>query len=219
MADNLAYYGFRLFRGATTEPPQVFRAPVASNYDSTTPVGTAGCGFHVGDPVTLLSTGMVQQLVISDGSPTEAEFAFSYGCVVGIEPYFDITLGQVGAMKRATFLPTGITYGTNLERQSNLLLVSMAGNVFEVDCDDNVTATTLAAYQALVGENCALSYSAVAPNSFPKLDISTHKTAIEQFRIVGISPTLANQDFSGNNVKLLVTGNLVQDAPFTTAGF
>ncbi len=223
--DNQAYYGFRLFRGAgfgsAIGTPQVLRVPVASNYDSTTPTGgTAGVGFTVGDVVSQKSDGTVQHCVV-DATPTPGENSAALGVVVGIEPWFDSSIGQAGALRRTPTLPAGVIYGTNLERQSNLLIVSMAGNVFEVDVNDNTTATTQAAYTAFIGEQVTLVYNAVAPKAFPRINISTHTVGTGtqgQFRILGISPNFANQDFSGLNVKLLVTGNIVQDAPFQVIG-
>lgn len=222
MADNQAMYGFRLFRGGAgaTGGPNPEEWPVVSNYSSATPVGTAGCAIRPGDPLNLLASGMVQHITISDGTPAEDTMK-CLGVCAAIAPVFNSAKGQFGLMDRMTSLPTGVVYGTNLERQSKVEIYPAEGLVFEVDCDDAVTATTLAAYQALVGENCAISYNAVAPFANPRLDISTHQVGgatPEQVRIVGISPTLANQDFSGANVKLLVRFNLVQQAPFVTAG-
>lgn len=219
MADNQAAYGFRVFRvaGSPTGAPNVARWPVVSNYSSTTPVGTAACAIRPGDPVNLLASGMVQHLTISDATPTEDTMK-CLGVCVGIDPVFNTAKGQFGAMDRFSSLPTGVVYGTNLERQSNILIVPAEGLEFEADCDDAVTATTLAAYQALVGENCAISYTAVAPFATPRIDISTHVATSEQVRIVGISPTMLNQDFSGANVKLIVRWNIVQNAPFTATG-
>lgn len=219
--DNVARYGFRLFRGGMSSVgvsgPPIEPLPVVSNYDSTTPVGTAGVGFHVGDVVSLTVNGdYLQHMVAVGGANQDTK---PYGVVMGIDPVYDVSIGQTGAMSKKNFLPAGIVYGTNLERQSKLLIVPAVGNTFEVDADDNVTATTLAAYQLLVGRNVNLIYSAVAPNASPRVDISLNNTtATFQFRIVGISPTLDNQDFSGANVKLLVTPNVVQQAPINPTG-
>lgn len=225
MADNVSKYGFRLYRGGfqDTGAPLVVRYPVASNYDSnqTNAVGTAGVGFRPGDLVNLLTDGTVKHCRPGNGTDatTPPQSFAILAVVVGIEPWFDSSIGQTGAMRRADNLPAGVVYGTNLERQSNLLVVPAEGNVFEVDADDNVTATTQAAYQAFVGENADFNYTAVAPKAFPRLDISTHIAATAlQWRIVGISPSLENQDFSGANVKLLVTVNIPQAAPFLQIG-
>src|SRR5262249_2504795 len=145
-------------------PPPFIPVRVASNYDSTTPVGTAGVGFHVGDPVNLLTDGTVQHLVVSAGTPTETTMK-SLGVVAGIAPMFDATIGQTGAMRPVNFLPTGIVYGTNFDRQSYLFIIPAEGNVFEVDATGTVP-TTQTAWQALIGANVPLIYSAVAPNAF-----------------------------------------------------
>ena len=220
MADNVAKYGFRLFRGSFSDSgaPLAYRVPVASNYDSNqaNAVGTAGVGFRAGDIVNLLGDGTVKHCGVGTNA-TQANQPLAV--VVGIEPWFDSTIGQAGAMRRTDNLPAGVIYGANLDRQSNLLVVPMVGNLWEVDVNDNVTATTQAAYIAFRGENANLVYSAVAPKAFPRLNISGHAvTATLQFRIVDLSPSLENQDFSGANVKLLVTPTVVQDAPFTALG-
>jgi hypothetical protein len=223
MADNVGNYGFRLFRGAfaDTRAPLIARAPVASGYSSTTPVGTANVGFRAGDVVNLLTDGTVQHVLAGDGT-TSTVTRRPLGVVVGIDPWFDVSIGQAGALRRADNLPAGIVYGTNLERQSNLLIVPVEGSTFEVDVGGaaGAVAATQAAFQLLVGTNVDLIYNAVAPKAFPTLDSNpaNYTTATRQFRVVGISPTLNNQDFTGANVKLLVVGNMVQNAPFFTTG-
>lgn len=219
MADNVAIYGFRPYRGGLGSISQLqsVRVPVASAYSSATPVGTAGVGFRAGDPVNAVTDGTVQHLVVSDGTPTETTMK-CLGVVVGIDPWYDATIGQSGAMRRADNLPSpSPTYGTNFDRQSNLLIVPAEGMIFEVDATGTVP-TTYAGWLALVGANFPLIYSAVAPKAFPRVDVTTPALTAEQIRVVGISPNLANQDFSGLNVKLLVAFNLVQQAPINTTG-
>lgn len=218
MADNVAMYGFRPATGGLGfgQMGRTIHLPVASNYSSTTPVGTAGVGFRAGDVVVQLTDGTLQHCVV-DSSPTVAEFSAPLGVVIAVAPWFDSTIGQNGAMRRADNLPTGVVYGTNLDRQSFLEILPIAGAEFEVDVSGGA-ATTLAAYQALVGSNCDLIYSAVAPKAFPRINLGANDTTARAFRIVRVSPTLNNQDFSGLNVKLIVTGNMVQSAPFQTTG-
>jgi hypothetical protein len=217
--DNIAMYGFRPYKGAggMAAAMRTFRIPVASAYSSAVPVGTAGIGFRAGDPINQVTDGTAQQLVVSDGTPTETTMK-CLGVVVGIDPWFDSTIGQTGAMRRADNLPSPApTYGTNFDRQSNILYVPAEGTVFEVDATGTLP-TTYAGYLALVGANVPLIYSAVAPKAFPRIDVTTPVTTAEQVRIVGVSPTMMNQDFSGLNVKLLVQFNLVQNAPANTTG-
>lgn len=218
MSDNVAYYGFRPSRGALgmAAVGRTIRCPVASNYVSTIAGLAAGIGFRAGDPVNQLSDGTVAHLTVSDGTPTETTMK-CLGVVVAVDPWFDSTIGQNGAMRRADNLPPGIVYGTNFDRQSNLLVLPAEGVTFEVDATGTVP-TTYATWLALVGANFPLIYSAVAPKAFPRVDVTTPVTTAEQIRVVGISQTLNNQDFSGANVKLLVQFNLVQQAPINTTG-
>lgn len=222
MADNQSLYGFRLYRASLGNGgggPVAVPVTVASNYDSTTPVGTAGVGFHVGDVVNQLTDGSVQHVLAGDGT-TSTITRRPLGVVVGIAPVFNVAKGQFGVMDRFNFLPAGVTYGTNLERQSTLLIVPIEGNTFEVDVKGSAVASTLAGFQALVGANVDLVYTAVAPSAFPTLDsvLANYTTATRQFRVTGVSQSVANQDFTGANVKLLVTGNMIQNAPFFTTG-
>lgn len=218
MADNVAMYGFRPYRGGMGSQTQYVsvRQPVVSNYDSNTPVGTSGIGFRAGDLVTQQADGTVAHTAVGDPSATVLRRPL--GVVVGIDPWYDSTIGQSGAMRRADNLPTGIVYGTNFDRQSNLLILPIEGLQLEVDATGTVP-TTYANWLAIVGANVPLIYSAVAPKAFPRIDVTTPvQAATAQFRVVGVSPNQANQDFSGLNVKLLVTVNFAQQAPLGTLG-
>ena len=216
MADNTQYYGARWVRsesGQNEQPtPQRFR--IASGYQPT--AGGTNVDLHVGDPVTLLSTGYVQLMVGSEGTQTA-----NWGVIVGFSPEFDGTVMQ----PRNKHVGGSGVYGTNFERQNYCYVVPAVGQVFEMDCDDASTATTYAQYLALIGENvdmvlAADTTNANDPKATPRIDISTHNpaTATLQARIIDISPTIANQDFSGNYVKLYVTFNKVQQAPYQTTG-
>jgi hypothetical protein len=94
--------------------------------------------------------------------------------------------------------------------------------IWEIDCDDAVTATTEAAYQLTGGANAdhrlhGAAGAAAESGAKPRLDISTVNTTNTLiWRIIGISPTQNNRDYSGNYVKLLVVANLAQD-PFQNA--
>jgi hypothetical protein len=107
-----------------------------------------------------------------------------------------------------------------VDRFSYVMVMPFLGAVFEVDCDDATTFTTLAAYQDAIGENADISYSGiVGVGAFPKLDISTNNTTNTlQMRILGISDTAENQDYAGANVKVYVTANLTSEAPILTTG-
>lgn len=207
MTDNVHQRGFRPFMGTTGRlPAQPIRMIVASGYQGAngTPTNIDLC---IGDPVKPVSTGTVAHAAAGDTN--------IMGVVVGIAPFWDSGLG---AMRFGDRLP-GATTSTLLERQSFVYVQPVTGCIFEVDCDDAVTATTYSAYFAFIGENCDHVYTTGSePISDCNLDISDHKTTTAQWRIVGVSPTMNNQDFSGANVKLLVMCNESNFPPFSTSG-
>jgi hypothetical protein len=98
-----------------------------------------------------------------------------------------------------------------MERRSILDVIPAAGNYFEIDCDDASTATTYAAYLAFIGEAADHTFDVGtverAGYANPKLDISTHLNSAGQWKIVGVSRTMNNRDFTGLNVKLIVEIN------------
>lgn len=205
MADNEIRYGFRWQKGFGSRTDcEPFRAFVATGYQAAP--GAVNVDLNVGDVVKRVSDGSVSLCVAAEAP---------YGVIVGIAPYYDTSLG---AMKIGNSLPGGTAWGTLTERQSVVWVVPVANQVFEADCDDNVTATTLAGYQAFYGENVELSINAVAPRANPRVDISLHATTNTlMWRILEVAPRV-NQDFTGNYVKLLVTANIAQQAPYTVLG-
>lgn len=214
MADNRASYGFRLY-GLTTggglpKPKKEFVASAAAFNVSG---GLQNAALRAGDVVKRVNDGSV---TLCNGNETTPDTPF--GVVQAVLPYYDSTIGQAGAMRPSKSLPSSVTYGTNLGRQSMLLVVPFDFNqIWEVDVNDNTTATTLAAYQALVGENVSFINSAAASVVpawvAPKIAISTHATTASLwFVIAGVSDTMDNVDFTGNNVKLHIKLN-----PFAAA--
>jgi len=205
MADNPALYGFRWKQSRFGSGlPNIEYYPVASAYQWAP--GGVSVDLNVGDPVKKVNDGTVAGVAAGDAT---------FGIVATIAPYFNGT-----AMVRGKSLPGGTTYGSNLERQSFVGIILCVGNIFEVVCDDAVTATTQAGYTAFIGENTDVSINQVSGSTLatPKLDISLHNTTNTLvWRIVGLSKT-PNIDFSGANVPLLVTGNVVQEAPDQTTG-
>lgn len=210
MADNRIAYGFRpygLNLGNGTLKPKKEIVATLESFDVTG--GLQNAALRAGDVVTRLATGGVTLCAGNETTPV-----IPYGVVVGVNPYFDSTIGQTGAMRPSRSLPSDIAWGTNLARQSSLVVVPFQpSQIWEVDADDIVTATTLAAYQAFIGENVSMINTApastVPPFAAPKIDISTHATTASLFfRIEGVSDTLDNVDFSGANVKLLVSCNM-----------
>lgn len=200
MADNLARYGFRPFKGKLSAEEKVEIWPVASAYQAAP--GSTNVPLRVGDPVARVSDGTVA--LVTAGSGTKV-----YGVIVGIERVYDSAIGAPGKNR---LVPGGTTW-TGLPNQTLVQVAPALGRIFEVDCDDAVTATTEAAYQAFRGENVDIIYVPVLnEGAYPKVDISGHATTNTlQCNIVGISPTQDNRYFDGANVKLLVQFNLVDD--------
>ncbi len=222
MADNVSRYGFRFYglNGLPGHPKPIMKI-VATGASFDVSGGLQNAALRQGDVVTLASTGGVTLCGGTENSQTPVN---PYGVVMGVLPYYDSTIGASGAMRPSKSLPSDIAWGTNLARQSKLIIQPFyPGVVFEVDVDDAVTATTEAAYQAFIGENVSMINTAAAsvtpPFVAPKIDISTHDTtATLCFTIVGISPTLDNVDFSGANVKLLVEANIAQTGAYGLIG-
>lgn len=201
MADNRHQYGIRFHstQGGGGRPACI-EALVASAY-----AGDHGgsVGIAIGDPVDRLSTGFVE--LTNDSATRDTLF----GVVMSVaNAKVDIN----GKARPANYLPSGTTY-TLEETTSRLIVAPFSDHIWEMDCDDAVTATTLAAYRALVGQNVDMTFSRDTsnpdkPKCNPLLDISTAATtAALMWRIVGVSKTRENQDFSGNFVKLLVQLN------------
>jgi hypothetical protein len=204
MADNRVEYGFRPVRTVSgAAMPQPIECIVASAYQGSE--AAASIDLKIGDPVRRLSTGYIEHSGAGDDI---------YGVVVGIVQYYD---SAVGAPVISDRVP-GATAWTGLNNATKVLVIPAADIVFEADCDEATTATTEAAYLAFVGENVDTIYVPSGGKGNPRLDISTHVATTAQWRIVEISKTRNNQDFSGNYVKLCVVVNETQQAPYVTAG-
>jgi hypothetical protein len=210
MADNQRRYGLRWqrVRGGNNLSPE--RHFVATGYQATS--NAINVDLRQGDPVKKVSDGSIA--LVAAGNAT-------FGVIEAVAQYY------VGAPINAVVpggpsLPGGTAWGTVQDRISLVMLVPIADQIFEWDCDDAVTATTEASFQAFVGENVDASMNGVSGDTraYPLLDISTHNTTNTLvWRIVRVPrDSFLNQDFSGNYVKLLVTGNVAQQAPFTTTG-
>ena len=114
-----------------------------------------------------------------------------------------------------------------LDRQSKVLVVPFSAGYWEIDVDDNVTATSYLTYQALVGENCDHQ---LVPNASgfvnanlaanPMLNIASHNPATTtlSMRIVGISQNLSNQDYTGLFTKMIVAVNKGAEPFYTNVG-
>ena len=200
MADNRHKYGFRFYASQSgSGRPAGIEMLMASGY-----AGDHGgsVGVTIGDPVDLLATGFCE--LMNDTATRDTP----YGVVVDIFGKVDPN----GKARKTSYLPSGTTFATE-ETATKLIVLPFGDNIWELDCDDAVTATTLAAYRAFVGENVDVVFSrdtsdANRPKCNPVIDISTHNTtAALLFRIVGVSKSRENADFSGANVKLLLQLN------------
>lgn len=195
--DNTAKYGFRIHKslyGDAMSHPEVM--PVATGYQAS-PGGTS-VDLNIGDPIKRLSDGTAALCAAGD--------TLLYGICVGVRPYWDGS-----KMVPYNKLPGGTAWGTVEERRSDILVVGVDQCLWEVDADDKTTATTLAGYRAFFGENADHAFSAdsTSKKANGRLDISTHGTATSQWRIIDVSGTVENQDFSGLYVKLIVAPNEV----------
>jgi hypothetical protein len=204
MADNIQRYGFRPFTTPGSQgiiPVEVAFVASAAAFNVTS--GAQGVGLRPGDVVKRVNDGSV---TLCEG--TETSKSTPYGVVVGILPFYNATKG---VMDYGSYLPSGTTY-TIASRQSRILVTPFeACPMWECDCDDNSTATTLAGYEAFVGENVDFINKGASgeTKANPRLDISSHATTNTlNFRIREVSRTRENADFTGNYVKLIVSANV-----------
>ncbi len=212
MADNIRKYGFRWWSGNPYPAPNPIVCTVATAESFDVSGGASNVSLRKGDPVTDLATGGVTLCAGFEAAGTGVRV---FGIVDSVLPYWD---AAQNLMVPGNALPSDIAW-TGLERQSKLLVIPAEAGIWEVDVDDAVTATTEAAYQAFVNANCDHSLAG-ASGTFvnPRLDISQVVTTTAQWRIVGVSPSADNRDFSGANVKLLVRVNEGASPTFTASG-
>ena len=193
MANNQNKNGFHWvgnkYAPGAKEPP-IMIYPVADDYATAIPRGY---------PVALASDGTIT--VASTGNNVV------FGISDGTEQYWD---GSV--LRSGNVLPASTSYDTVVARQSRLRVIPVRGQLFRINCDDNTTATTQAAYEAFVGENVDWTAgTAVNGDAGCQIDISGHATtATLPVRIENV-PDKETQDFSGTLVSLLVSFNLIQD--------
>lgn len=212
MADNRHKYGFRFYATQSgAQRPAAFEGIIASAY-----AGDVGgsVGVSIGDPVVRLADGTYE---LAQDTNTSDRL---YGVIVGI---INAKVDANGKSRPASYLPSGTTYATEANT-SKVMIVPFSDHIWEIDVDDAVTATTLAAYRALMGLNADFVYSrdtsnADRPRANPVLDISTAATTAGlHFRLHDVSKTQENQDFSGANVKVLVQLNQGADPTIGTTG-
>jgi len=200
MADNKTQYGFRwasAWNGGKSCPVPI-KMTVASGQDDQDD-GSNSVDINIGDPLKLLGTGGVTLALTTD--------PISFICV-GILPHWDA--GQ-GVMRPNSKLPNQTTWGTVEARRSYVMCVPATAGLWEIDCDDSSTATTFAAYVALIHSNCnhVVAGNTANTSAKPEINITSAGATDEAFelRIMGISETAENKDFSGAQVKLIVAVN------------
>jgi len=214
MADNISRPGFSVYQGMGAPYPKPIRCTVATAASFDVNGGASNCALRKGDPVTMLATGTVTLAQGYEASGNNGDAVF--GIVDSVGPYWDATNG---VMVPSDSLPSDIAWGTIMERQSVVYVIPVEACLWEIECDDAVTATTEAAYRLLVGLNCDHTLAgASAPRLNPRLDISQAITATAQWRIIDISQTANNRDYSGNYVKLVVRANEAQSPFISTTG-
>lgn len=201
--DNVALYGFRPYIGRYDAVEAAVQKFVATAYQAAP--GAVNVDLNIGDPVIRVSDGSVAIAVAGATNPV-------YGIIVGVVGVYDSALG---AMRPSDKVPGGTTW-SSIDRQTKVLVLPVQGRYWEADVNDATTATTLAGYQAFIGENVNIVYSASATTgkASPKLNISGHATTNTfQCNICDVSPSMMNQDFAGANVKLVVQFNLPDENP------
>ena len=199
---NKHLYGFRwawAYNGNTMPSPEIWDidSGVAANFVDD---AAASCNLNVGDPVSRVNTGAVF-LATTGVDP--------YGIVVGIEQLYDPTTGKVGKGKR---VPNQLAYPTFAQR-TRVAVIPVRAGYWECDCDDAVTATTLATYRALLHSNVAhrCPGNVAQATADPVLDISTtNVTNTLEWRLVDVSSTMENQDFATATTVGLVTSAFVK---------
>jgi hypothetical protein len=213
MANNRAKYGFRFYSSQHgTGRASGIESGVTSAYQANVGSGNVNVGISIGDPVAYNAAGNFE---LAEDVTADRFF----GVVVAIR---NARIESNGKSRPASYLPGATSYTNEVDR-SSLIVLPFANNIWEVDAVGGA-ATTLAAYRLLVGLNANMIYTTDVtntdkPRARPELDLSTAAvTAGLDFRIMGVSKTQENQDFSGTGVKLLVQLNLGSDPALGTTG-
>jgi hypothetical protein len=215
MANNTHRYGFRWVGsadGSCYPKPQEFL--VASGYHAQ--VSATDVDLNIGDPVQFNvgapGSGFIELAAVG-ATPN-----IFWGVIVG---FSNVKVGLPLAGRKFSRLPAGTTWSLETDA-SKVLVVPFGRNYWEIDVTGNTSSTdTLTEYRAQVNRCANLIYTldatdASKPKANPMLDISTVTDDTADFRIVNVSKTALNQDYSGNFVKLIVQVNESGEAPFVT---
>jgi len=172
---------------------------IATAQDDQDDAAGTSVALGVGDPVIRVATGGVTL------SPTTNAV---WGVIWGPCIYWDGT-----TMVQGNYVPNQTAWGAVESRRSMVAVMPAKACYWEVDCDDATTATTRAAYHALIFRNVDHYSTASGGRADTMIDISGHATT-EHFSwtIYAISETKHNRDFSGAYVKLVVAANDSEEA-------
>lgn len=215
MADNNHQYGFRWHSSITgVAMPKPREYPVASAYQAAIN-GGGNVDLNIGDPVRLVG-GFV---VLTAGSEAAAGAAEdTWGIVVAVRP-FKLASNSPTQLVPTDTLPGGTTY-TNIVDQSLVEVVPAAGSNFAIDViNAGASFDTFIEYQTLVNKNAdSVLEDTGLSKADPFLDLTAPITATAQWRVIQVSKSQKNEDFSGANVELIVTINETQEAPYVVTG-
>lgn len=200
MADNAHRYGFRFYKGQFSDQPKGELYHVADAYQAQVDGAGASVDLNIGDPVKAVLDGSVALANTTD---------LVFGIVIGVHRIFE---ASTGVTRPADRVPGGTTGGGNIERSTLVEVVPARGIIWEIDVGGVAPGITEAAYRALIHENAehtCLGDLSIAgrPKADPRLALPSAVGAGLGWRIVGISKSAQNKDWSGANVKLLVKVN------------
>lgn len=211
MADNTAKYGIRHYASMSgSGRPPIVEGFVATAYQPN--ISATDVGLSIGDPVALLATGYY---ALAEDVNTDDRL---FGVIAG---FANVKVDSNQKSRPASYFPGGTTYTTEANR-TKLLIMPFGRDIWEMDVAGQA-GTTYAEWIALVGLNADLEYALDAsnpdrPRAKPVLSATMATTQASNFRCVGISKTMLNQDFSGANVKLLVQLNTGSEPMLGPAG-
>ncbi len=202
MANNVHLYGFR-WHSSKSGMPQPKPIPLAyATGQNDVDDGANSIQISAGDPLKLMSTGGVKVALAGED--------VSY-VAVGFTPVYNATSGVKEPSNR---IPNATAWGTLENNRPYVLGVPVRGSYWEIDTND-AGATTYAGYVALINSNCtwAVAGAGTPRKADPMItSASAAVTAALGLRVVGVSGSTYNRDYTGLYVKLVVEFNEINDA-------
>jgi len=206
MADNQHISGFRpvkpRYGPSCIEPKYVH---VATGYQATNDGAGFSVDLNIGDPVKKVNDGSVALALTTETV---------LGVIVCIKQYWDGTRLR----RDVDRVPGATAWGTVWSRRTIVGIVYASDCYFEIDADSTGAPSTFATWESDRGLNATHTCpgdqtDTSKPFADAHLDISTAATtAALEWQIMEISKTAENKDETGANWKLIVTGNLTQEA-------